>query len=214
MLMTGGRLAAGRDDQEIKPMMSAGKRLAGVLLGGALVLAPGLAFAQEAAPVSPLDKADTVWMMVATCLVLFMLMPGLALFYGGLVRKINVLTIVMQSVACACVISVVWFVLGYSIAFGAGGETTGAYFGDFSRFFLSGMTLDTMGGLGTIPEGLFMLFQMTFAIITPALITGAFADRMKFSAMVLFVVLWSLLVYAPLCHMVWAGTGWMFIGRT
>ena len=211
MSKTGGRLEASPADQEIKPQMSAGQRLASVATGAAILVAPGIAFAQEAAPVSPLDKADTVWMMVATCLVLFMLMPGLALFYGGLVRKINVLTIVMQSVACACVISVVWFVLGYSIAFGAGGETTGAYFGDFSRFFLSGMTLDTMGGLGTIPEGLFMLFQMTFAIITPALITGAFADRMKFSAMVLFVVLWSLLVYAPLCHMVWAGTGWMFI---
>lgn len=222
MRTTGGSAGLGRQNEQAGLLTllnyfglgSAGRMglsaLALGLMAFVVMLMPDAAFAQEA-PVSPLDKADTVWMMVATALVLFMLVPGLALFYGGLVRKGFVLTIVMQSVACACIISVVWFILGYSIAFGPGTVLEGAYFGDFSRFFLSGMAIDTMGGLGTIPESLFMVFQMTFAIITPALITGAFADRMKFSAMVLFMVLWSLLVYAPLCHMVWAGTGWMFI---
>jgi Amt family ammonium transporter len=222
MRTTGGTAGTGRENQRAGLLTllnyvglgSAGRAgmsaLAMGLMAVVIMMAPGAAFAQDPA-VSPLDKADTVWMMVATALVLFMLMPGLALFYGGLVRKVNVLTIVMQSVACACILSVVWYMFGYSIAFGAGSVFEGKYFGDTSRFFLSGMALDTMGGLGTIPESLFMLFQMTFAIITPALITGAFADRMKFSAMVVFVVLWSLFVYAPLCHMVWAGTGWMFI---
>ncbi|MBL8707952.1 MAG: ammonium transporter [Rhodospirillaceae bacterium] len=158
--------------------------------------------AQDEAPA--LDKADNVWMMVATALVLFMTVPGLALFYGGLVRKVNVLAIVMQSVACACVITVLWFLLGYSIAFGEGN----AYFGDFSKVLLSGIEVGTLSG--AIPESIFMFFQMTFAIITPALITGAFADRMKFSSLLVFVVLWSLLIYSPLCHMVWSGGGLMF----
>ncbi len=200
----GGAAGLERPDLEKGRVPNRGRAVGIGLAAMAGFMAPAAAFAQDAVPT--MDKGDTVWMMVATALVLFMLMPGLALFYGGLVRKNNVLTIVMQSVACACVLSVVWFILGYSIAFGPGN----AYFGDFSRVFLSGMAIDTLGGLGTIPEALFMLFQMTFAIITPALITGAFADRMKFSAIVVFVILWSLLVYSPLCHMVWAGTGLMF----
>ncbi|TDQ83947.1 ammonium transporter [Dongia mobilis] len=172
------------------------------LLAMAFVMVPGLALAQDEVPT--LDKADNVWMMLATALVLFMTVPGLALFYGGLVRKTFTLTVVMQSVACACFITVVWFVVGYSIAFGEGT----AYFGDFSKVFLSGLEVGTLSG--AIPESIFMLFQMTFAIITPALITGAFADRVKFSTVLVFVILWSILVYSPLCHMVWAGTGWMF----
>lgn len=186
----GGAADIERPDQQSGRVMNRGRAVGTGLAAVAAFMAPAAAFAQDAVPT--MDKGDTVWMMVATALVLFMLMPGLALFYGGLVRKNNVLTIVMQSVACACVLSVVWFILGYSIAFGPGN----AYFGDFSRVFLSGMAIDTLGGLGTIPESLFMLFQMTFAIITPALITGAFADRMKFSAIVVFVILWSLLVYS------------------
>ncbi len=221
MRTTGGTAGTGRDIQQTRlgsllaylGLAGAGRAGLSTLAMGLLsllavvaVMAPGAAFAQDAVPT--MDKADTVWMMVSTALVLLMLMPGLALFYGGLVRKVNVLTIVMQSVACACVLSVVWYMFGYSIAFGAGSVFEGKYFGDTSRFFLSGLAVDSLSGV--IPESIFMLFQMTFAIITPALITGAFADRMKFSAMVVFVILWSLLVYSPLCHMVWASTGMMF----
>jgi Amt family ammonium transporter len=130
--------------------------------------------------------------------------PGLALFYGGMVRKMNVLATVMQSFAITCLITIVWMVVGYSLAFTGGNS----FFGGFSRFFLAGMGVDTLSG--TIPESVFMCFQMTFAIITPALIAGSFADRMKFSAMCVFMVLWSILIYAPIAHIMWQSDGLMF----
>jgi Amt family ammonium transporter len=158
----------------------------------------GGALAQEA----KLDTGDTAWMLTSTALVLMMTVPGLALFYGGMVRKKNVLATAMQSFAICCLVTVLWMVAGYSIAFGDGGSLN-AYFGGFGNLFLSGMGLDSLSG--TIPESVFMTFQMTFGIITPALITGAFADRMKFSAMLIFMGLWLLVVYAPICHWVWGG---------
>jgi Amt family ammonium transporter len=170
-------------------------------LAAALMLPAMPAFAQSA---PKLDSGDTAWMMTSTALVLMMTVPGLALFYGGMVRKMNVLTIVMQSFAITCLVTVLWMICGYSLAF-VGGN---AFIGDLSRFFLKGMDVGALSG--TIPESVFMCFQMTFAIITPALITGAFADRMKFSAMMLFMTLWSILIYSPIAHMVWGSTGWMF----
>lgn len=181
-------------------------------LGLALLATPALA--QDAAP--RIDTGDTAWMLVSTALVLMMSIPGLALFYAGMVRKKNVLATMMQSFAAAALVSVVWMVAGYSFAFGEGG----AYFGDFSRLFLSGIAENwdkpfTLGSgdsavATTIPESVFVMFQMTFAIITPALVAGAFADRMKFSAMCLFLILWSLFVYAPVAHWVWHPNGWIF----
>jgi Amt family ammonium transporter len=169
------------------------------------------ALAQEAAeaaaePAKPaLDTGDTAWMLTSTAIVLMMTIPGLALFYGGMVRKKNVLTVVMQCFATTCIITVVWMVIGYSWAFTDGGGIQ-KYLGGTSQFLLKSMTLDSTNSLaGTIPESVFMTFQMTFAIITPALIVGAFADRMKFSALVLFMILWSLIVYAPIAHWVWGG---------
>jgi Amt family ammonium transporter len=163
----------------------------------ALVVDPTTAFAQEETPV--LDTGDTAWMLTSTALVLLMTIPGLALFYSGMVRKKNVLAMGMQVFAICCLMTVLWMVAGYSLAFGEGG----AYVGDLSKVMLSGLALDSMSG--TIPESLFMVFQMTFAIITPALIVGAFADRMKFSAMLLFTGAWMLLIYAPITHWVWGG---------
>jgi ammonium transporter, Amt family len=172
------------------------------------------ALAQEAAaeaapaaePAKPaIDTGDTAWMLAATALVLMMTIPGLALFYGGMVRKKDVLTIVMQCFAITCIVTVLWMVIGYSWAFTDGGGMQ-KYLGGMSQFMLKGMTLDSTNALaGTIPESVFMTYQMTFAIITPALIVGAFADRMKFSALVLFMILWLLLVYAPIAHWVWGG---------
>jgi Amt family ammonium transporter len=151
------------------------------------------------------NSGDTAWMLTSTALVLMMTIPGLALFYGGMVRKKNVLATVMQSFAITCLVTVLWMIVGYSWAFTDGG----AYLGGMSRFFLMGMGTDSVSALaGTIPESVYMCFQMTFAIITPALIAGAFADRMKFSAMMWFVGLWSLLVYSPIAHWVWGG-GWL-----
>ncbi|MFH1816875.1 MAG: ammonium transporter [Pseudomonadota bacterium] len=149
-------------------------------------------------------------MLTSTALVLLMTIPGLALFYGGMVRKKNVLGTMMQSFAITAMITVLWMVAGYSIAFDTTGMEKGvtnfySFFGSLSKVFLSGMGKDSMTGV--IPESVFMTFQMTFAIITPALIAGAFADRMKFSAMMWFTGLWSLLVYAPIAHMVWSGDG-------
>jgi ammonium transporter, Amt family len=138
-------------------------------------------------------------MLTSTALVLFMTVPGLALFYGGMVRKKNVLATAMQSFAITCLITVLWMIIGYSLAFDAGTSIVGG----LGKFFLKGMGKDSL--TGTIPESVFMTFQMTFAIITPALITGAFADRMKFSAMLIFIGLWSILVYSPICHWVWGG---------
>jgi ammonium transporter, Amt family len=185
------------------------------------------AFAEDAAPVAAaagppkIDSGDTAWMLTSTALVLLMTIPGLALFYVGMVRKKNVLATMMQSFAICCIVTIVWMVAGYSIAFTNGGP----YMGDFSRVLLSGIGANISKGadiaftLGagsqgetvtTVPETVFMMFQMTFAIITPALIAGAFADRMKFSAMCIFMTLWSLLVYSPIAHWVWAPTGWIF----
>jgi len=141
-------------------------------------------------------------MLTSTALVLMMTIPGLALFYGGMVRKKNVLATVMQSFAVCCLMTVLWMVAGYSLAFGDGGGLN-AFVGGLDNLFLMGMAPDALSG--TIPESVFMTFQTTFAIITPALVTGAFADRMKFSAMLWFLGIWMLVVYAPICHWVWGG---------
>src|SRR5262245_54672406 len=149
-----------------------------------------------------LDRGDTAWMLTSTALVLMMTIPGLALFYGGMVRKMNVLATVMQSFLVTCLVTVLWMIIGYSIAFTEGN----AFMGGLSRFFLAGMGTTSTNGLApTIPESVYMCFQMTFAIITPALIAGSFADRMKFSALVWFMGLWLVLVYSPIAHMVWGG---------
>ncbi len=150
-----------------------------------------------------LDTGDTAWMLTSTALVLMMTIPGLAMFYGGMVRKKNVLAIAVQSFAICCLVTVLWMVVGYSLAFAEGT----AFVGGLDLAFLSGMTLDKLSG--TIPESVFVVFQMTFAIITPALITGAFADRMKFSALLVFVGLWSIVVYAPITHWVWGPGGFL-----
>lgn len=155
--------------------------------------------AEEAAK---LDTGDTAWMLTSTALVLMMTIPGLALFYGGMVRKKNVLTLVMQSFALTCLMTVVWLVAGYSLAFTDGGELN-TYIGGLDKMFLAGVGPDTLSG--TIPETVFFTFQLTFAVITPVLIIGAFVDRMKFSAVLVFMVLWSLIVYAPITHWVWGG---------
>ena len=158
--------------------------------------------AEAAAEAAKLDTGDTAWMLTSTVIVLMMTIPGLALFYGGMVRKKNVLATMMQSFAAACLLSVVWVIAGYSIAFGDGGDLN-AYWGGLDKLFLSHLTKD--GLTGTIPESVFITFQMTFAIITPALIAGAVADRMKFSSFLVFITLWMLIVYAPICHWVWGG---------
>jgi Amt family ammonium transporter len=173
--------------------------------------------AMPAAPTSPvvvgvekISSGDTSWMLTSTALVLMMTIPGLALFYGGMVRKKNVLATLMQSFAITCLASVLWVVVGYTLAFTPGNGLVGG----FSRFFLHGMVFENEAGrlsvshlALTIPESVYMRFQMTFAIITPALVTGAFADRMKFSAMLAFMALWSVLIYAPIAHMMWEPTG-------
>jgi len=146
-----------------------------------------------------LNSGDTSWILTSTALVLFMTLPGLALFYGGLVRSKNVLSVLMQCFSIACLISVCWVVYGYSLAF----KGDGAFIGDLSAIFLNGVERDSMSG--SLPESVFITFQMTFAIITPALVVGAFAERMKFSAMCLFSIAWFTLVYLPACHMVWGG---------
>ena len=162
---------------------------------GLIVAAADPALAQEAA----LDSGDTAWMLTSTALVLMMTIPGVALFYGGMVRKKNVLGTVMQSFAVTCLVTVLWMVVGYSLAFSEGTD----FVGGFDRLLLNGLTVDAMSG--TIPESVFMVFQMTFAIITAALITGAIAERMRFSALLWFVGLWSILVYAPIAYWVWGG---------
>jgi ammonium transporter, Amt family len=202
----------------------------GVLLFALLLALPALAqtaaapaaAAAAAAPAAPpkIDTGDTAWMLTSTALVLLMTIPGLALFYAGMVRKKNVLATMMQSFTICCIVTMVWMIAGYSIAFTNGN----AYMGDFSRIMLNGIGAGITKGsdiaftLGagtdaaavqTVPETVYMMFQMTFAIITPALIAGAFADRMKFSAMCIFMTLWSLLVYSPIAHWVWAPTGWV-----
>ena len=164
-----------------------------LLLGCSLsIFAPTL-LAQD------LNSGDTSWILTSTALVLFMTLPGLALFYGGLVRSKNVLSVLMQCFAIACLVSVCWVVYGYSLAFKGDGQ----FIGDLSAIFLNGVERDSM--TGTIPESLFVMFQMTFAIITPALVVGAFAERVKFGAVCIFSVLWFTFVYLPACHMVWGG---------
>lgn len=168
-----------------------------------LLALAGTALAQDAADVTPtLDTGDTAWMLTSTALVLMMTIPGLALFYGGMVRKKNVLSTVMQSFAITCLMSVLWMFFGYSLAFTDGGSMN-AYIGSLDKAFLSGVTMDSL--TGTIPEYLFIVFQMTFAVITPALIAGSFAERMKFSSMLVFMVLWLFIVYVPVAHWVWGG---------
>ncbi|EHK77077.1 ammonium transporter [Sinorhizobium meliloti CCNWSX0020] len=179
------------------------------------MLAPVVAFAQEAAPAAAAtpvpDKADTTFMFLSTLLVLFMLIPGLALFYGGLVRAKNMLSVLMQCTVIGAAMMIVWVVYGYSFAFGG---STSAYFGGFAKLFLAGVTVDSTAATFSdgvvIPEYLFMLFQMTFAAITPALIVGAFAERIKFSAAILFAILWATFVYFPIAHMVWDANGLLF----
>ena len=194
----------------------------GVVLPRALFAAPITLFwtveamaqqVTEAAPVAVppipsggLNSGDTAWMLTSTALVLMMTIPGLALFYGGMVRKMNVLATVMQSFAVTCLVTVLWTVVGYSLAFTGGSP----FVGGLSRFLLLGMTLDSVNDLAkTIPESVYMCFQMTFGIITPALICGSFADRMKFSALLWFIGLWAVLVYAPVAHWVWGPDGFL-----
>ncbi|AGA88247.1 ammonium transporter [Stutzerimonas stutzeri] len=181
------------------------RRFAGL---GALLslISPGLALAQE----TTLDSGDTAWMLTATALVLFMTIPGLALFYGGMVRSKNILSVMMQCFAVTGLMSILWMVYGYSLAFDTTGMEAGvtnfnSFVGGLDRAFLSGLTPDSL--VGAFPESVFITFQMTFAIITPALIVGAFAERMKFSAMLVFMGIWFTLVYAPIAHMVWGGDG-------
>ena len=152
-----------------------------------------------------LDKADTAWLLTSTALVLFMTLPGLALFYGGLVGRRNVLSVLMQCFTIAGIVTFLWVIVQYSLAFSDGGAMN-QWVGGFGSAFLAGVTIDSLSG--TAPETIFIAFQLTFAIITCALIVGGFAERMQFSAMVLFSILWSLLVYAPICHWVWGG-GWL-----
>ena len=178
-------------------------------LGALLSLVmPGLALAEEAAPV--LNSGDTAWMLTATALVLFMTIPGLALFYGGMVRSKNVLSVMMQCFAITGLMSILWMVYGYSLAFDTTGMEKGvlnasSFVGGLSKAFLAGVTPQSL--TASFPEPVFITFQMTFAIITPALIVGAFAERMKFSAMLVFMTVWFTLVYAPIAHMVWGGDG-------
>nr|WP_280842974.1 ammonium transporter [Pararoseomonas baculiformis] len=181
-----------------------------------LLAGPAMAQDAPAAAEAVVNSGDTAWMMTSTALVLMMTVPGLALFYAGMVRKKNILGTLMQSFSIAALATVVWMLVGYSLAFGEGG----AYVGDLSKMLLRGVAENwdqpfTLGSgdaavAFTIPETVFVMFQMTFAIITPALITGAFAERMKFSAMVLFTILWLIVVYAPIAHWVWHPNGWIF----
>jgi len=166
------------------------------------MMALALLAVPAAAHADGLDSGDTAWMITATALVLFMTIPGLSLFYGGLVRAKNILSVLMQCFSITALMTILWVVAGYSISFGEGGK----FFGDFSMAFLKGIGPDAVSG--SIPTILFSMFQLTFAIITPALIIGAFAERMKFSAMLLFTGAWMLLIYSPICHWVWGG-GWL-----
>ncbi len=172
-------------------------RIAQYLVAGALLLLAPAAFADE------INSGDTAWMITATVLVLFMTIPGLSLFYAGMVRSKNVLSVLMQCFAITCLATLLWVLWGYSIAFG--GE--GALWGGLDKAFLAGVGVDSVSG--TIPETVFVTFQMTFAIITPALMVGAFVDRMKFSSLLVFVAIWSTIIYAPICHWVWGDGGWL-----
>ena len=187
------------------------KKLLALSVVAAMV--PALGYGQEAAgaAVETMDKGDVAWMMTATLLVLFMIIPGLALFYGGLVRSKNMLSVLMQCTTIAAMVMVIWVVWGYSFAFGGG---TSPFWGGLGKLFLAGVTADSMAATFTdgvvIPEYVFIAFQMTFAAITSALIVGAFAERVKFGAIMLFTALWVTLVYFPIAHMVWDGAGFIF----
>ncbi|MCX5514036.1 ammonia channel protein [Kaistia algarum] len=190
------------------------------LLGaaGSLLTLTAMAYGQDATPAADaaaaaapavaaapvLNSGDTAWMLISSVLVLMMIVPGLALFYGGLVRTKNMLSVLMQCLLIASIVMVIWVFYGYSLAFTDGG----GFIGGLSKAFLAGITPDTLSG--TIPEYVFVVFQMTFAAITPALIVGAFAERMKFSAVVLFMILWVTFIYLPVAHSVWQSTGWLF----
>jgi Amt family ammonium transporter len=187
-------------------MLTASLMLLVTLSATAQVPAPVAGGAAAVAAAPKIDSGDTAWMLTSMALVLMMTIPGLALFYGGMVRKMNVLATVMQSFTVTCLVTVLWMVIGYSFAFTPGSP----FIGGTSRFLLFGMTLDSVNDLAkTIPESVYMCFQMTFAIITPALICGAFADRMKFSALLWFIGLWSICVYAPIAHFVWGPDGFL-----
>jgi len=174
-------------------------RPAAILPLTSLLFFPGLTIADS------VDSGDTAWLLTSTALVLFMTLPGLALFYSGLVRARNVLSVLMQCFSIACMVSVIWVLIGYSLFATDGGALQGLI-GGLSKIFLNGVTVDSVEG--TIPESVFSMFQLTFAIITPALVVGGFAERMRFSAMLLFSMLWLLLVYIPIAHWVWGG-GWL-----
>jgi Amt family ammonium transporter len=183
-------------------MTRALQRLAVAVLALAAGLQTSTAFAQVATPASSIDKADTAWMIAATGLVLMMTIPGLALFYAGMVRKKNVLATMAQSMAATFLVSMLWAVAGYSLTF----TGDGAFIGTFDRVFLHGITLASISPLAkTIPESLFMLYQMTFAVITVALVAGSVADRLRFSAFLLFGAFWLFLVYVPIAHWIWGG---------
>ena len=166
------------------------------LISSTAFLLPSIAFAEDS-----INGADTAWILTATALVLFMTIPGLSLFYAGLARSKNVLSILMQCFSLTGLMSILWFIAGYSLAFGEGN----GFIGDLNNLFMANVTKGSISG--TIPESLFAVFQMTFAVITPALIVGAFAERMKFSAMLLFSTFWLFAVYAPVCHWVWGAAG-------
>ncbi len=183
--------------------MSKIKKMPSIYLGLMAILGMVFSVAANAdVPAPVLNSGDTAWMLTSTALVLMMTIPGVALFYGGMVRRKNLLSVAAATFATTALISVVWAVIGYSLAF----KGTGTYVGDFSAVFLKGMGFTSL--TGTIPESVFMTFQMTFAIITPALIIGAIVERMKFGALLIFMAAWSILVYSPIAHMVWGG-GWL-----
>jgi Amt family ammonium transporter len=224
-LMLGGAAALAQTPAASPPTPPAAAATTTPTAAPAAAAAPAPAPAAAPAPAPAYNNGDTAWMMTSTALVLMMTIPGLALFYAGMVRKKNILATVMQSFAITCLISLVWTIIGYSEAFTNGTGAFAPYIGDLSRVLLSGIekniklgdeTVQYVLGAGTgaplpqtIPETVYMMFQMTFAIITPALIAGAFAERMKFSAMCIFMVLWSVLVYSPIAHWVWDPNGWL-----
>jgi len=184
------------------------RTMTGAVRGARGMLALGLGCAAPAALAAEsakLDGANTAWMLTATALVLFMTLPGLALFYGGLVRAKNVLSVLMQCFAIACAASVIWLIFGYSVAFGDGGAANG-FWGGLGKAFFSGIGVGSVKG--SIPETVFAMFQLTFAIITPALVIGAYAERVRFAGMLLFSMLWLVIVYVPVAHWVW-GDGWL-----
>lgn len=188
--------------------MSKNNKLAGSALGLLSSLLPIAALAQDApAPAPTIDSGDTAWMLVSTALVLMMTIPGLALFYAGMVRSKNALSIMMQCFAITCMVTLLWVLFGYSLAFTDGGSMQ-SWVGGLSKAFMAGVGLNAIAIPNKIPETVFVMFQMTFAIITPALIVGAFAERMKFSALLWFTGLWVIVVYVPIAHWVWGG-GWL-----